>query len=546
MLVPLVLCAALLIGRSATQDNEWIDPTDMLNYDAASGTMRKPDKLEDCEKKDKAKFHENNSIYIFKRYLNKILIEVRRLGLPDDNTGDMHYDAAIILTKTTCNEINRFLNDESWKTAALDEALNNIVINFRHHDYEAWKWKFEDTFGADPYNVFMVLLCLACITILVATELWTRIGWFTQLKRIMFITFLISFGWNWMYLYKIAFAQHQAEVAKMGQFDKVCAEKIHWTDGLYEWLRNTWTVQDDPCRKYYETLLVNPVLFVPPTKALAVTFTNFVTEPLKHIGQGIGEFIRALMKEIPVLLQIPVLLILAGAVLIFCCGAGRSVTALRQLTYQDRQPPPALFPRSGEESRQILYRRQNGPGDGGYLMEGPGCTERGPYDRGDASTEKYSPKTSESGREGKIEVLQPHTIDAATEEHLKLADQSKLTSEKENSQKQEKTSEDNLGTMGPKSNNLATDRIVELNTNKRLDETSITELSTPRHIQKPTKSNGDDVDCNIKEDSSLKLDALETRGFKRKGSSSCGLEEPTVNIAENLSFTEQNQRNTAS
>lgn len=52
---------------------------------------------------------------------------------------------------------------------------------------------------------------------------------------------------------------------------------------------------------------------------MAVTFTNFVTEPLKHIGQGIGEFIKALMKEIPVLLHLPVLIILAVAVLVCIC-----------------------------------------------------------------------------------------------------------------------------------------------------------------------------------------------------------------------------------
>lgn len=43
MLLSLVLCATLLIGSGGIQDDEWIDPTDMLNYDAASGTMRKPD-----------------------------------------------------------------------------------------------------------------------------------------------------------------------------------------------------------------------------------------------------------------------------------------------------------------------------------------------------------------------------------------------------------------------------------------------------------------------------------------------------------------------
>lgn len=33
-----------------------------------------------------------------------------------------------------------------------------------------------------------------------------------------------------------------------------------------EWVRMTWTLQDDPCKRYYEVLMVNPILLVPPTK----------------------------------------------------------------------------------------------------------------------------------------------------------------------------------------------------------------------------------------------------------------------------------------
>lgn len=46
MLLPLVLCAVLLTGSCKVHEDEWIDPTDMLNYDAASGTMRRPYKVE--------------------------------------------------------------------------------------------------------------------------------------------------------------------------------------------------------------------------------------------------------------------------------------------------------------------------------------------------------------------------------------------------------------------------------------------------------------------------------------------------------------------
>ncbi|NXC42505.1 CLCC1 protein, partial [Penelope pileata] len=403
------LCALLAGGRG--RDDDWIDPTDMLNYDAASGTMRRPykvnyhdsedktvaavstdslsscsrevdslqQKIAECEQRN-AKSRESRSFYIFKRYLNKILNEAGKLGLPEGNVGQVHYDAEVILTKQTYLEILRFLQEEAWQSGAVDDALSDILINFKHHDYTAWHWRFEDSFGIDLYNMFMILLCLVCVVVIIATELWTRIHWFVQLKRILLISFLISFAWNWLYLYKLAFAQHQAEIAKMGQFDNVCAEKLDWRESLIEWLRSQWTLQDDPCQKYYETLLVNPVLLVPPTKALAITFTTFVTEPLKHVGQGIGEFIKALMKEIPLILQLPVLIMMALGVLAFCYGAGSSVSVLRYLTSSQKK----RLPPSDSQQEKIDFGQCDGNKPLGYYSQKTPPVYRGPYDRGDA------------------------------------------------------------------------------------------------------------------------------------------------------------------
>ncbi|XP_009083113.1 PREDICTED: chloride channel CLIC-like protein 1 [Acanthisitta chloris] len=458
MLFPWVLCAVVLTGSGKVHEDEWIDPTDMLNYDAASGTMRRPykgnyhdsedkavdtvnteissscsraieslqQKVADCERRS-AKSQDNRSFYIFKRYLNKILNEAAKLGLPEENVGQVHYDAEIILTKQTYLEILRFLNEETWQSGAMDDALSDILINFKHHDYEAWHWRFEDTFGIDLYNMFLLLLCLLCIVSVIATELWTHIHWFVQLKRILLISFLISFAWNWLYLYKLAFAQHRADVAKMGQFDNVCAEKLDWGESLFQWLRSTWTFQDDPCQKYYETLLVNPVLLVPPTKALAITFTNFVTEPLKHVGQGIGEFIKALMKEIPFLLQIPVLVIMALAVVAFFYGAGSSVSVLRYLTSSQRKSlaPPESHPEKidfgqYDESRADDYYLQKHP----YLY-------RGHQDRGDASARPLLTVRAGNGSRSPIKAYARDEPDMQVEESHKPEPNNRLHTESE-------------------------------------------------------------------------------------------------------------------
>uniref|UniRef100_A0AC11B5F3 Chloride channel CLIC like 1 n=1 Tax=Ovis aries TaxID=9940 RepID=A0AC11B5F3_SHEEP len=338
MLYSLLLCECLWLITAYAHDDEWIDPTDMLNYDAASGRMRKsqvkygisekeeasPDlshadelsecyhrldslayKIDECEKQ-KRKEYESQSNPVFRRYLNKILIETKKLGL-------------------------------------------------------------------------------------------------------------------------LAFAQHQAEVAKMEPLNNVCAEKMNWSGSLWEWLRSSWTYKDDPCQKYYELLLVNPIWLVPPTKALAVTFTNFVTEPLKHVGKGAGEFIKALMKEIPVLLHIPVLIIMALAVLSFCYGAGKSVNMLRHVGGPEREPPEAL--QAGERRRQqkIDYRPHGGAGDADFYYRGQiSPIEQGPNDkiyegRRDVLRERDVGLRFQTGSKSP-EVLRPFDLqEAEVREHPKVA-----------------------------------------------------------------------------------------------------------------------------
>ncbi|OWK04610.1 CLCC1, partial [Cervus elaphus hippelaphus] len=327
MLCSLLLCECLWLITAYAYDDDWIDPTDMLNYDAASGRMRKS--------QGKYGMSEKEEVSPDLSYADELSECYNRLDSltykPDENKDDMHYDAEIILKRQTLLEIQKFLSGEDWKSGALDDALSDILINFKLHDFETWKWRFEDFFGVDPYNVLMVLLCLLCIVVLVATELWTCVRWYTQLRQ---------------------------------------------------WLRSSWTYKDDPCQKYYELLIVNPILLVPPTKALAVTFTNFVTEPLKHIGKGTGEFIKALMKEIPVLLHVPVLIIMALAVLSFCYGAGKSVNMLRHVGGPEREPPQALQAGERRRKQEIDYRPHGGAGDADFYYRGHiSPIEQGPNDK---------------------------------------------------------------------------------------------------------------------------------------------------------------------
>ena len=78
----------------------------------------------------------------------------------------------------------------------------------------------------------------------------------------------------------------------------------------------------DKCKEYYEALMIDPLLEVTPTMALAETFTAFVVQPLEHLGRHIGKFFNALLQETswlssPVILSFVFIAILLCMVMVF-------------------------------------------------------------------------------------------------------------------------------------------------------------------------------------------------------------------------------------
>nr|XP_061832146.1 chloride channel CLIC-like protein 1 [Nerophis lumbriciformis] len=356
----ILLFAYLTVAWSQEVDDDWVDPYDMLNYDATTKTMRKPveparhfngetsvdasvydpdqtDMTSLCnkqvadlrtqiqvrEKRVESLLQQPTCNPVFKRFIRRLVKDINRLGLPADST-ELHYDAHIKVSRQGVSEMEMFLEgEESWQTGALDSALSQVLVDLRAHDYPAWRWRFEDTFGVELDTLWKLSLVVLVLAVVVSTELWSCISWFVQWKRIFVVCFLVSIVWNWVYLYKTAFAEHQKNMVMMDSKNDKCTgvKAIDWSDNLKEWFRSTWTLQDDPCKKYYEVLMVDPILLVPPTKAISVTMTTFITEPLKHIGHGISEFLRALLQDLPITLQIPVLLTIVLSILVFMYGS---------------------------------------------------------------------------------------------------------------------------------------------------------------------------------------------------------------------------------
>ncbi|CAJ1060682.1 chloride channel CLIC-like protein 1 [Xyrichtys novacula] len=383
MLLVVLVCSLALSVSGQHVEDDWIDPYDMLNYDASTKTMRKPaeptnypnvptkrrpydqdsnhnEQMQcDTQVKDlqrqivqlQKKISEQPTCNpVFKRFLNRLLKEIQRVGVPTDSE-ETFYDAKIKLSSQALTEILSLLEGEDGlKTGALDNAISQILVDLRPHDYEAWKWRFEDTFGVDLDTLLKIGLFFLVLIGIICTQLWSTVSRFMQFRRLLAFGFFISIPWNWLYLYKIEFAKHQNNLVKANTDYEKCTgmKSFSWGDSLKEWYRSTLTLQDDPCEKYYKDSMIDPLMLVPPSKVIIYTLTTFFTEPLKHVGEGISEFLRALLKDLPITLQLPVLLtIVLSIVVVMYVSVNASfqhgiLAPFRR--HRRDQPPPQLRP----------------------------------------------------------------------------------------------------------------------------------------------------------------------------------------------------------
>uniref|UniRef100_A0A8C1QXF3 Chloride channel CLIC-like protein 1 n=1 Tax=Cyprinus carpio TaxID=7962 RepID=A0A8C1QXF3_CYPCA len=196
----LIYCSLFVIANAnihQDEDDAWTDPNDLINYDSTSKRMRKPAMETTTSIKPVC-------LSVFKRFLSRLLKETSKLGLPNDGQTSMHYDAEVKLSKQSLVEIQKLLNEENdWTTGAMDEALSQILLRFKLHDHEAWKWHFEDTFSVDADTALKVSLIVLIVVAIISTELWSVVSWFVQFWRMFAVCFFISLIWNWFHLYMV-------------------------------------------------------------------------------------------------------------------------------------------------------------------------------------------------------------------------------------------------------------------------------------------------------------------------------------------------------
>ncbi|KAL8621666.1 hypothetical protein ACOMHN_024637 [Nucella lapillus] len=177
----------------------------------------------------------------------------------------------------------------------------------------------EEYFGVTLDKALQILMMILCGVVIALLLPKIRIYWcFVSL-------FVVSVGITWNRLYKKEVAKRQeallreapAGCGKMGE------EETGFLVVVRNYLSAQFTFQQDACLEYHERILTDPANMVTPLEALAVTVVQTLVKPLHIVGAAISEFVRALVKDLPVQWQLITLAIVCTFLVLVLFVASR-------------------------------------------------------------------------------------------------------------------------------------------------------------------------------------------------------------------------------
>ncbi|XP_070563537.1 uncharacterized protein [Ptychodera flava] len=261
----------------------------------------------------------------FKQFVRSILNQMSAKKGGDEH---LQFEYQVQLTQTDWSTLDEFIHSDSGNIYDAHHVLIGMVKRVDTSDKPISNWKIwlEDLFGTDYNTIVMTSLfglgVLTFVLIMVSSEVMSRISWWKLITRGFFFLFVISIPWNWLHMYKLAVVKKYS--VGLNDIPAECqpgGSTVY--SGIAAWFYSTFTFSGDQCAQYHEALMVDPVLEVPPTQALVVTFSKFVFKPLEHLGEAMGKFFNSFYKDLPVHvwpIATLILVIVIILVLIMLCG----------------------------------------------------------------------------------------------------------------------------------------------------------------------------------------------------------------------------------
>ena len=173
------------------------------------------------------------------------------------------------------------------------------------------------------------------------------------------VLFVVSIPWNWLLLYREKVAENRAEMSKLSRVPEHCKseEETAGTRAFVQWIGRKITFQEDRCRIYHKTHIVDPILSASPIEAFARTLSSLTIAPARAVGKAMSEFNLNFIGRIPFTIWIPALITWLSLVIatVFCAYAS---IRTRGFAHPSPQPIVVLDRGSSVERRRRWTSRR--------------------------------------------------------------------------------------------------------------------------------------------------------------------------------------------
>lgn len=292
---------------------------------------------------------------VLKQFVGKLLQKFQPFMVAGQNDEKIQFYMEMKLSQIDLSKCSSYLANESEDIFEVEEVLTSMLGNINSDDKILLN-KLPLTFLEKYSYAFAVVLLIIFVAFLAFSLTFVRLTFGILIKWLLFLVFMVSFLWNWYFLYQENMSKYRTAIEN-GPPEK-CKE--NYTSSLWESfmssISETFHMPVDECEEYYLITSISPAFRVPPTEALSFCIVNTMLKPLASLGKNIGLFLQQLSQYIPFHLQIValifILIIILFSIVIY---NGYSVSTLL-LTLTPPPPEPSSDCQGSIEIKEKLDR----------------------------------------------------------------------------------------------------------------------------------------------------------------------------------------------
>lgn len=353
------LKSTAVTGNSNYHEEDWVDPFDMLNYDRSTKTMLKKSRnaaqqtddtlieeknalfedlnqcmetLEDCTKHlDSLKYtsvaasscrsiNDNmnsatettpkpvkvpklreceQSKLFMRRFVNILL---RAAGLNEDMPENLETNLHITVDVDQLQVLQQFSKGSNEITLQeLDGILSSVLLSAKFSAYidEYIPWSKAINFLQSREMLLAVVL--GGLPAYIIWKILTGHSLIRVLMLFLVSSFIISFSITYCRMYKQAEVKQFAMMKKNPEVPAECRPpaELTWMEAISRLFSSKFSIQSDDCQKYYETIMIDPILEITPALVLSEMTASFFLHPSTMIGNAISNFSRSILGNLP-------------------------------------------------------------------------------------------------------------------------------------------------------------------------------------------------------------------------------------------------------